>query len=69
MDNDPLTNIDDLLNSIDVPITNTQNVNKNDIDSQMNIDDILKLTEGYDNIDSGTSKLDFLSSTEQNLNH
>ena len=67
MDNDPLTNIDDLLNSIDVPLTNTQNVNKTDIDSQMNIDDILKLTEGYDNIDSGTSKLDFLSSTEQNL--
>ncbi len=67
MDNDPLTNIDYLLNSIDDPYANTQNINNINIDSQMNIDDILKETEGYDNIDSGISKLDFLNSTEKNL--
>ena len=67
MDNDPLTNIDYLLNSIDDPYANTQNINNINIDSQMNIEDILKETEGYDNIETGISKLDFLNSTEKNL--
>ena len=67
MDNAPLTNVDDIINSIDDSLANTQNTNNINIDSQINIDYVLKVTEGYDNIDSGISKLDFLNSTEKNL--
>ena len=48
MDNNQSTIIDDILNSPDVPLTDSQIINNINIDSNMNFDDLLKFTEGYE---------------------
>ena len=67
MDNNPFTNFDEILNSLDEPLTHIQSINNLDFHSQMNFDDLLKFTQGYGKINSVISKLDFLNSTEKNL--
>ena len=68
MDNkDPLNlDIDNLLNSIP---GDSQNINVQSGDHiNINVDDVLKITEEYVDVDSGISnRLDFLNSTQKNL--
>ncbi len=68
-DND-LNDIDKLLNSMNLPLSDTQNLNNQLGDTNINVDDVLKLTEDYTtDINLGSSKaLEFLNSTEKNLN-
>ena len=69
MDNkDPLVNIEDIDNLLSSINTDTQNINIQEGEAHINVDDVLKLTEEYAEVDSGTSNaLDFLNSTQKNL--
>ena len=60
---------ENILNDID-NFLNSQNLNTQIDDTNINVDDVLKLTEDYTiDINTGSSKaLDFLHSTEKNLN-
>ena len=69
MDNkDPLINIEDIDNLLSSINTDTQNINIQEGEAHINVEDVLKLTEEYAEVDSGTSNaLDFLNSTQKNL--
>ena len=69
MDNkDPLVNIEDIDNLLSSINTDTQNINIQEGEAHINVEDVLKLTEEYAEVDSGTSNaLDFLNSTQKNL--
>ena len=60
---------ENILNDID-NFLNSQNLNTQIDDTNINVDDVLKLTEDYTiDINTGSSKaLEFLNSTEKNLN-
>ena len=71
MSDNEFKDIDHLLSSI--PLSDLENLNPQKVNTNLNADDILKLTEGYEDIsmdnNTGNSKpLDFLNSTEKNLN-